>query len=182
MELAMEWLKNRTTYRFASVGIFIGVILFSFGIWLEFTQKHLPFAPWAFFYIHRTNHMMIALDLVPLLLGIVGGLIGSQRGMFNVIERSKREWELIFDSISDPILVTDENNQLLRCNHAVVDRLNTTFSKVIGDSLSNVLRTDHHFDSPLYAFNWLGRIYDVSIFPMQEDGLRQKKLVVFHDI
>jgi PAS domain-containing protein len=126
--------------------------------------------------------MMVALDLVPLLLGIVGGLIGSQRGLFNAIERSKQEWELIFDSISDPILVTDENDHLLRCNHAVVDRLNTTFSKVLGSNLADVLKTDQHFDSPLYAFNWLGRIYDVSIFPMQEEGLQKKKLIVFHDI
>jgi hypothetical protein len=59
MELAMEWLKNRTIFRFATVGVFIGMILFSLGIWLEFTQKHLPIAPWAFFYIHRTNHMMV---------------------------------------------------------------------------------------------------------------------------
>src|SRR6266508_669508 len=182
MEQTMEWLKNRTMYRFATVGVFLGMILFSLGIWLEFTQKHLPITPWAIFYIHRTNHMMIALDLVPLLLGIVGGLIGSQRGLFNVIERSKREWELIFDSISDPILVADENDYLLRCNHAVVDRLNTTFSKVIGGRLADVLKTDQDFDSPIYAFNWLDRIYDVSIFPMQEEGLQKKKLIVFHDI
>ena len=178
----MAWLKNRTMYRFAVAGIFLGMVLFALGIWLEFTQKHLPITPWAFFYVHRTNHMMVALDLVPLLLGIVGGLIGSQRGLFNVIERSKREWELIFDSISDPILVTDENDLILRCNHAVVDRLNTTFSKVIRRDVADALKTDQRFDSALYAFNWLGRIYDVSIFPMHEKGLEKKKLIVFHDI
>jgi len=182
MELAMEWLKNRTMYLFTFAGIVFGTVLFSLGIWLEFTKHKLPIEPWAFFYVHRTDPMILMLDLSPLLFGIVGALIGSQRGLFSILERSKREWEMIFDSISDPILVADENNHLLRCNHAVVDRLNTTFSKVIGGSLADVLKTNQHFDSPLYNFNWLGRIYDVSIFPMHEEGLQKKKLIVFHDI
>jgi two-component system sensor histidine kinase/response regulator len=182
MERAMEWLKNRTMYLYALAGVLFGIMLFSVGIWLEFTKKHLPFAPWAIFYIHRDDPMIIALDLAPLLFGIVGALIGSQRRLFTVLERSKHEWETIFDAISDPILVVDENDQLLRCNHAVVDRLNTTFTKVIGGRLADVLKTNQGFDSPLYAFNWLGRVYDVSIFPMHEEGLSKKKLIVFHDI
>jgi hypothetical protein len=75
-----------------------------------------------------------------------------------------------------------EHEHLLRCNQAVVDRLNITYSKVIGSSLADVLKTDQHFDNPLYAFNWLGRVYDVSIFPMQEEVPPKKKLIVFHDI
>jgi PAS domain-containing protein len=89
---------------------------------------------------------------------------------------------MIFDSISDPFLVTDENDRILRCNHALVDRLNTTFMKVIGRSLAEVLKTDQRFDAPLYAFNWLRRIYDVSIFSIDKEGLQKKKLIVFHDI
>jgi PAS domain S-box-containing protein len=169
-------------YLYALAGVLFGVILFSVGIWLEFTKKHLPFAPWAIFYVHRDDPMIIALDLAPLLFGMVGALIGSQRHLFTVLERSKHEWVTIFDAISDPILIADENGHLLRCNHAVVDRLNTTYTKVIGSSLPDVLKTDQHFDSPLYNFNWLGRVYDVSIFPMQEEGPSKKKLIVFHDI
>ena len=170
----MEWLKNRTMYLYALAGVLFGVILFSVGIWLEFTKKHLPFAPWAIFYVHRDDPMIIALDLAPLLFGMVGALIGSQRHLFTVLERSKHEWVTIFDAISDPILIADENGHLLRCNHAVVDRLNTTYAKVIGSSLPDVLKTDQHFDSPLYNFNWRGRVYDVSIFPMQEEGPSKK--------
>src|ERR1044072_5431320 len=178
----MEWLRNRTLYLFTLAGVLFGIVLFSFGIWLEFSKQHLPFVPWAIFYVHRDDPMIIALDLAPVLFGMVGALIGSQRRLFTVLERSKHEWETIFDAISDPIRIADENEHLLRCNHAVVDRLNTTYTKVIGSSLADALKTDQHFDSPLYAFNWLGRIYDVSIFPMQEEGLPKKKLIVFHDI
>jgi PAS domain S-box-containing protein len=169
-------------YLFALAGVFFGIMLFSFGIWLEFTKNHLPIAPWAFFYVHRTDPMIITLDLAPMLFGIVGALIGSQRRLFTTLERSKQEWEMIFDSISDPFLVTDENDRILRCNHALVDRLNTTFMKVIGLRLAEVLKTDQRFDTPLYAFNWLGRIYDVSIFSIHREGLPKKKLIVFHDI
>src|SRR5690349_12823071 len=118
MERAMEWLKNRTTYFYVLAGVIFGTILFSLGVWLEFTKNHLPIEPWAFFYVHRTEPMIIALDLAPLLFGMVGALIGSQRILFNILERSEREWEVIFDSILDPILVTDEHNQVLRCNRA----------------------------------------------------------------
>ena len=82
--------------------------------------------------------MIIALDLAPLLFGIVGGLIGSQRGLLNIIERSKKEWELIFDSISDPILVTDESGKILRCNHALIVRLNSSFQNVLGRTTNDV--------------------------------------------
>ncbi|HKG53609.1 MAG TPA: PAS domain S-box protein, partial [Anaerolineales bacterium] len=142
----------------------------------------MPIAPWAFFYVHRTDPMIITLDLAPLLFGIVGALIGSQRRLFTVLERSKHEWELIFDSISDPILVTDENDRILRCNRAVVERLNTTFTNVVGRSLKEALQIDQSFDDELYSFNWLGRIYDVSSSVTYQEGLEKKKLIVFHDI
>ena len=178
----MQWLKNRTMYLFALVGVLFGTILFSLGIWLEFTKSHLPIAAWAFIYVHRTDPMIFMLDLAPLLFGIVGGLIGIQRGLFDVIQRGKREWEFIFDSISDPMLVTNENDHILRCNRAVVNRLNTTFGNVIGHSLGEVLKTDQRFDNELYSFNWLSRTYDVSSFAIVQEGLDKRKLIVFHDI
>src|SRR5690349_17488200 len=101
----MAWAKNRTLYLLIALGIVFGLTILFLGVWLEFTKQHLPFKLWSFFYVHRTEPMVFTLDLAPLLFGLVGGLIGSQRGLFKVIERSKKEWELIFDSISDPILV-----------------------------------------------------------------------------
>ncbi len=45
----MEWLKNRAMYLFVLAGILFGTVLFSLGIWLEFSKNHLPIEPWAFF-------------------------------------------------------------------------------------------------------------------------------------
>src|SRR5690349_7747456 len=182
MEHAMEWLKNRTMYVYVLAGIFFGTVLFSLGVWLEFTKQRLPIAPWAFSYVHRTNPMIIAMDLAPILFGIVGGLIGTQRELLSVIQRGKREWEVIFDSISDPILVLDENDLILRCNRALITRLNQPFGEVIGRNFAEVLQIHQRFDQPRYSFNWLDRTYDVSSSMLLQGELEQKKLVIFHDI
>ena len=178
----MSWSKNRTIYSFTIAGILFGFLFLLFGVWLDFAQNHLPISPWAFFYIHRTDPMIIPFDLAPLFFGIVGALIGSQRRLFHTIERSKKEWELIFDSISDPILVTDNSGRILRCNRALVVRLNTSFVNILGHTLAETLQTDELFERPVSAFKWLGRVYDVSIFSMQKEGIENRRLIVFHDI
>ena len=179
----MDWMKNRTVYRFTVAGILFGTILLTVGAWLEFARNKLPFEVWSFFYIHRIDPLVIMLDLAPLFFGILGGLIGSQRGLFNVIERSKQEWELIFDSISDPLLVTDEHERILRCNHALVVRLNTSFLNIIGRTIADVFKLeDQSFDNTLQSYNWLGRSYDISIFPIQKEGQENKKLIILRDI
>jgi PAS domain S-box-containing protein len=173
--------KNRTLYLLIALGIVFGMLVLFLGVWLEFSKQHLPFEFWSFLYIHRTEPMILTLDFAPLLFGLVGGLIGSQRGLFKVIERSKKEWELIFDSISDPILVTDRNDVILRCNHALVVRLNTKFSNVIGHTLADIFGLQAKpFDE--YSYNWLGRVYDVSISLIHTGGQDNNKLIVLHDI
>lgn len=178
----MEWLKNRTLYLYTLMGVLFGTILFALGILLEFSKQHLPMAPWAFFYIHRTDPMVIMLDLAPLLFGFGAALIGVQRGLLDTIQHGKREWEFVFDSITDPMLVIDENNRILRCNRALVTRLNTRFADIIGKRLVDVFNNDQQFEHALYAFHWLGRTYDVSSSVIQEEVLGKRRVVVFHDI
>jgi PAS domain S-box-containing protein len=179
----MDRKTPRTTYLFAVAGIFFGVALLAFGFSLEFLRNHLPFEIWSFTYVHRIDPLIIMLDLAPLFFGVIGILIGRQRRLLNVIEQSKKEWESIFDSISDPILVVDEYGVVRRCNHALIDRLNSTFSKVIGHDLAAVLKSgDEHHESPLYSFNWLGRVYDISEFPLKGPGTTNQRLIIFHDI
>src|SRR6266487_4954800 len=179
----MNWLRNHIIYRLIFAGVLFGTILLALGVWLEFARNRLPFELWSFFYIHKIDPLVFVLDLAPLIFGIVGGLLGSQRKLLKVIERSKQEWELIFDSISDPILVSDESGKIFRCNHALVVRLNTSFSNVIGHSLADVFHLKHqYFDSSLQSYQWLGRVYDISSFPIREEGQENKNLIVLHDI
>lgn len=179
----MSWFKNRTMYSMALAGVAFGVLFLAVGVWLTLSEQRLPLTVWSFLDLHRTEPMLVMLDLAPLLFGLIGGLIGSQRGLLRVIERSKQEWELIFDSISDPILVADENGRILRCNHALVVRLNTNYRNVIGQTIAEIFRLpEASFGDTLHAYNWLGRVYDVSVFPLRELEQNNRKLIVLHDI
>ena len=71
--------------------------------------------------------MLFILDLTPIILAIMAGLLGSQSSLSATIARGKKEWETIFDSFSDLIFITDASGRIIRCNRAVIDRLNTRY-------------------------------------------------------
>ena len=48
-----------------------------------------------------------------------------------VIAKGKREWELTFDSLSEIILITNLDGQILRCNRATTNKLNKSFPEII---------------------------------------------------
>jgi two-component system sensor histidine kinase/response regulator len=127
------------------------------------------------------------LDLAPLVFGAMAGLLGLQRNLHDILAKAKREWEVTFDASIDPIFVIDENNRILRCNRAVIDRLNTTFPQVIGKLLSEVLDTDQSIDRQQSAnreneFLWFGRLYDISISRIQWEGMANRTLFILHDV
>ena len=183
MQLRIAWAK----YRFFVYG-FLGGLLFLFiGIWIEFNRQHLPFTLWSFSYLHRTVPMIIMVDLAPFVFGAMVGLLGLQRHLHSILAKAKREWEVTFDASVDPIFVIDENNRVLRCNRAVIDRLNTTFPQVVGKLLAEVLNTGQPIGGPLFAnqeteFPWFGRLYEVSISRINSDGMADLTLFILHDI
>jgi len=131
--------------------------------------------------------MIFMLDLAPVVLGIMAGLLGVQYSLSSTISRGKKEWETIFDSFSDLVLITDSQGQVLRCNHAVVDRLNTTFLNIIGKPLSelrgfNELGSLKDLPNTEKEFHWLGRLYSVKTFGMDIAGAEQQTLLIMHDI
>ena len=181
----MEWLKNRTVQRFTAFGVLGGLLFLIAGLWLTFTDRHLPLAWWAFPYIHRTEHMVIMLDLAPVVFGVMGALLGSQYSLSTTIARGKKEWETTFDAFSDLIFIVDEQNKIKRCNHAVIDRLNTTFQNVIGKSIIEILaplEQDPGFNGDAKGFSWLGRIYEVSVFPLLVADSPPQSLYMLRDI
>jgi len=52
-----------------------------------------------------------------------------------IIVRAKREWEATFDAISDPIILTDTQGKILRCNRSATACLQRTYNDIIGHSL-----------------------------------------------
>src|SRR5688572_28060018 len=187
MEVSMDWLKNRTVQRFAIVGFLGGLLVMLIGIWLEFNNQRLPPRWWAFLYIHRTEPLIFMLDLAPIVFGVIGGLLGLQYSLSGTIARGKKEWEATFDSFSDLIFVVDGQGKIIRCNHAVIDRLNTTYMNVIGKPITDILSSSKQdgavgLSESAKGFSWFGRIYEVSMFPIQIGGSMPNSLFILRDI
>jgi len=183
----MAWLKNRTVRQFAVIGFLGGLLLLVLALWLEFNENHLPLAWQSFPYLHRTEPVIFMLDFAPIVFGIMGGLLGSQYSLSATIARGKKEWETIFDSLADLIMMTDPQGRILRCNRAVVDRLNTTYINVIGKLLSEVLGLGEPselegFRNSEKIFAWLDRLYEIKTFEIGSEGAQEQNLFILHDV
>jgi PAS domain S-box-containing protein len=107
------------------------------------------------------------------------------RGLESVIERGKKEWETIFDTIVDMIFMVDSNGNVMRCNHAVIDRFHTSFPNVLGKPLIGLL----YPNAPETQLQ-LGSIeipnvkgyYDLSEVSFELDNGIKRTIYVFHDM
>ena len=183
----MEWITYLRRYRYAFYGFLIGVLILAFGFWLEFNNENLPFTFRALVNLHRIQPILFTFDFAPLIFGVIGWLLDSQRNLLQVISHGKKEWETIFDSFSDLIFVTDTEGMIFRCNHAVIDRLNTRYVNVIGKPISEILTLREQggiedFAGDPKGFLWLSRLYDVSTIPIEVEGAERRNLFVLRDI
>jgi len=129
--------------------------------------------------------MIFMLDFAPVIIGLMAGLIGLQHDLFGKIEQAKKEWEATFDAFSDPIFVIDAEGNIIRCNHAVVDRMNVHYMKVIGRKLTEIIsegQTGKEEDIRGSEFSWLGRLYDMGIYPIYKGALSKNVICILHDI
>ncbi|MBI2332340.1 MAG: response regulator, partial [Chloroflexi bacterium] len=180
----MIWYKNRTMYFYGFVGAVAGFIILIAGVLLEFQRQRLPFTWWSYSYLHRADPMIILVDLAPIILGVMAGLIGWQQSLAALVTRAKIEWEVIFDSFSDLIFVLDSNAVVHRCNHAVIDKLNVPFYKIIGKPLDEILSGEHLdvLNLTQAEFKWMNRLYDAFSFPVEVKGADPLRLVILQDI
>lgn len=58
----------------------------------------------------------------------------------NAVLRAKKEWEATFDRIPDLLVLTDANGIILRCNRSTIDKLNTTYHKILGQPVYSFFR------------------------------------------
>jgi two-component system, sensor histidine kinase and response regulator len=178
--------NNWKTYRFFLYGFLGGLFLLVFGTWLEAQRQHLPLTIPSISQLHRSSPMIL-LDLAPFFLGTMLGLIGMQHTLQKTIEKGKKEWEVTFDASRDPIFVVDEAYGILRCNRAVIDRLNTTFPKIIGKPLSELLNVPGLLDHRLSEhtrdeFLWRERTYEITVSRINLESETDHYLVLLHDI
>jgi len=102
-----------------------------------------------------------------------------------VIERGKKEWETIFDTISDMIFMVDSNGVIMRCNRAVINKFHTSFAKVTGKPLIELIYPDDpQAKLELGSFNIpnVDGSYDLSAKSFELDHGIQRVIYVFHDM
>ena len=183
----MTWYKNQTTIRYAIVGFLAGFVFPLLGFFLEFNMERLPYTFESFLYIQQNHPSIWSVELAPLVLGFVAGLTGQQHGFSVTLSQVKKEWETTFDAFSDPVFITDKEGLIIRCNHAVLDRLNTTSMKVLGRQLTDVLAEGQkenagEADYSSGEFPWFKRVYDMAICPVNAEGMSENTICILHDI
>jgi two-component system sensor histidine kinase/response regulator len=103
----------------------------------------------------------------------------------SVMERGKKEWEAIFDSISDLIFVVDANGLIVRCNRAVSELFDSTFAETTGRPLSSLLFPDGsqaELKPGMMDIPQIGRHYDVFAKTFELDQGVERTVYVLHDM
>ena len=59
-------------------------------------------------------------------------LIHENRILYQQTIEEEREWEETFDSISDLVSIHDKDLNIIRCNKAVIEKLNVDYSDIVG--------------------------------------------------
>jgi PAS domain S-box-containing protein len=114
------------------------------------------------------------------------------------IARAKRDWELTFDSVPDPILLVNEECSIQRANRALGELVGIELSQIIGKHCYEVLhRSDKpREDCPAFRFlktgteargdleePWLGKIFDLTTSPLRDSsGALKGSVFVLRDI
>ena len=113
------------------------------------------------------------------------------------IVSAKREWELTFDGVSDPIMVVDAQSAILRANRATSEMAGKRFHEIIGRTCGEIARcrTGNGGRCPLEITLETGRPanrdllqpdserwFECSVSPLSElDGTLKGAIVVLHE-
>jgi PAS domain-containing protein len=64
------------------------------------------------------------------------------------ISHAKKTWEAIFDAVNDMIILTNEQNEIIRCNNAAMITLNLSFQELFRENF-NTLFCDSSGNPPI---------------------------------
>ena len=114
------------------------------------------------------------------------------------IARAKRDWELTFDSVPDPVMVVNEECGIQRANRALAELVGLELSEIIGKHCYEVL---HRSDKPRedcphqcllktgtqarsdLEEPWLGKIFDLATSPLRDSsGALKGSVNVLRDV
>lgn len=105
-----------------------------------------------------------------------------------IISRAKREWETTFDAIPDPIILTDAQGKIIRCNQAATVRLQQSYTTIIGQAMDayfpgvvEAFRNPDAHHLPLSMPSQYGW-FEVTAHPFQLEDNTQGQVFIFRDI
>jgi PAS domain S-box-containing protein len=183
----MKWYQDSRSRWYALGGFTLGLIILAAKTVIEISSQHLPWNFASFLDVQRTEPLLRLAYIAPVILGFIAGMFENQKNLSSIISKGKKEWEMIFDSFSDLIFLTDSEGNITRCNRAVIDRLKTSYAHVIGKSVSEILtpgEQDEAYDfmDDRNGFAWHGRLHDVSTIPIEVTGADPQSLLILRDI
>src|SRR5258708_6905333 len=163
------------------------MVFLVYGVWLEFYSHHLAPSLNSFLFLQRSEPLILTLDFAPLVFGMLVGLVGRERTLSEIVSRGKKEWEATFDAFTDPIIVTNSDGQILRCNQAVLARLDTAYPEVIGKFISDLfpggeLSHDPSSSTGHEEFTCHGRSYRPSVYHIHVPELPDNILFILDDV
>jgi two-component system, sensor histidine kinase and response regulator len=113
----------------------------------------------------------------------------ERHNLEEIISKGKREWEAIFDSVHDAILVSDSEGKIFRCNQAAIQWLNTTFHQLLETKIEKVFfGDDPEALSKFAALHGEAQIsgktgwFDIARYSIRLGDERSGTILIFRDI
>lgn len=106
-----------------------------------------------------------------------------------VLSRAKREWEVVFDSVKDMILIVDQSGEIVRCNRMVIERFRKSFQEVIGLNINRLFYGEHEptnnsfaYHEDICQFPSLSGWYEVAEYPIDFEPSGKGCVFIVRDI
>lgn len=106
-----------------------------------------------------------------------------------ILSRAKKEWEVIFDSVKDLIVIIDQEGKIVRCNRAVTQQFSKTFQEVIGLNINGLFygadtaaKSRLEYDAEYCQFPMLSGWYEVSEYPIELEAAGEGCVYIVRDI
>jgi two-component system sensor histidine kinase/response regulator len=173
---------------YAAGGVVGGLLFPVLGTYLEILTHDLPRTLDSFLHVQRVQPLLWIIDFAPCLLGILAAFLGYRQEILRTLSQREKESRGIFDSIPDPMFITDSGGRILRYNDAARIGESEGRETLIGRTLSDLLgcvssSLFEETDSGPREIVWLDKVFSCHVHPLQSDILPQQNFItVLHDI
>ena len=102
-----------------------------------------------------------------------------------ILIQGKREWEAVFDSLQELILLTDEDGAILRCNRALTVQLKSSFQEIIGRNIHELFYgsgAPKEVGSGETRFPAIPGWFHVSVYSFIQEDAGQRSIYILSDI